>query len=98
MLRFGLHADSTRFAVLLDEFTESRPGIFMSNEINCLVLTRVSGKYVIVFETENAESEIVRVGDIDEIVVSEKTVRSDSPVGFRIVEVGFVERVRWECL
>ena len=97
-MRFGSHTDSTGFAVLFDEFSESRPSVFTSNKVDCLVLTRMSREYVIMFETENAESEIVRVGDVDEIVVSEKTVRCDSPVRFRIVEMGFVERVRWKCL
>jgi hypothetical protein len=37
----------------------------------------------------------MRVGDVDEIVVSEETIGSDSPERFRIVEMRFVERVRW---
>ena len=36
------------------------------------------------FASENTEPEIVIVGDVDEIVVSEITIRSDSPVRFGI--------------
>ena len=54
------------------------------NEFNSLVLTRVSGEYVIMFASENTEPEIVIIGDVDEIVVSEVTIGSDGPVRFGI--------------
>ena len=36
------------------------------------------------FASENTELEIVIVGDVDEIVMSEITIGSDGPVRFRI--------------
>jgi hypothetical protein len=44
----------------------------------------VSGEDVVMFATENSKPEIVRVGDVDEIVVTEVTIGIDGPVGFRI--------------
>ena len=76
-LGFRSHTRCTRLAIFLDKFTESRPAVVSSNEIYCLVLTRVSGKDMIVFMSENAESEIVRVSNVDQIVMTEKTVGSN---------------------
>ena len=59
MLRFGPHAHSTRLAILLDKFPETRPGIIPTNEFDCLVLTQMSRKYVIVLVMENTEMEIM---------------------------------------
>ena len=73
-LGFRLHTRCTRLAIFLDKFTESRPGVVSSNEVYCLVLTRVSGKDMIVLMSENAESEIIRVWNVDKVVVSEKTI------------------------
>jgi len=47
MLRFRMHTSSTGFAVFLDKRAETRPSILTMNEFKCLVLSRVSGKYVI---------------------------------------------------
>ena len=40
----------------------------MKNEIDCLVLTRMSRENVIVLMLENVEMKIVRIRDIDSIV------------------------------
>jgi hypothetical protein len=42
-LRFGLHASDTQFAKVLDMTTELQPGVFLANELEGLVLTKVSG-------------------------------------------------------
>ena len=47
----------------------------------------MSGEYVIMFATEDAESEIVIVGDVDEIVVSKITIGGDSPMGLWVLLV-----------
>jgi hypothetical protein len=46
---FRAHTSCTRLDVLLDEFTEARPGIIAADEVNCFVMTRVSKKYVVMF-------------------------------------------------
>ena len=43
LLGFRLHTSGTRFAVLLDEFTESGPSILATDEVNGFVLTGMSG-------------------------------------------------------
>ena len=43
LLGFCPHTSGTRFAILLDEFTESGPGILATDEVNGFVLTGVSG-------------------------------------------------------
>ena len=40
------------------------------------------------FATEDAESEIVIVGDVDEIVVLKISIGGDSPMGFQVFLVG----------
>ena len=40
---------------------------------------------MIVFVLKNFELEVIRVRDIDKIVMSEKAVRGDGPVGFWIL-------------
>ena len=44
----------------------------------------MSSEYVIMFASENMEPEIVIIGDVDEIVVSEIAIGNDGPVRFRI--------------
>jgi hypothetical protein len=53
----------------------------------------VTGEDVIVLVTEYAESEIIRVGDVDAIMMSEESIGVDRPVGFRIFEMCDVKRV-----
>ena len=48
-LGFGSHTSSTRLAIFLDKFMESRPSVFLSDEFNCLILARMTSKYVIMF-------------------------------------------------
>ena len=48
-LGFGSHTSSTRLAIFLDKFVESRPSVFSSDEFDCLILARMTSKYVIVF-------------------------------------------------
>ena len=64
-LRFCSHAGCAGLNILLYIFTESRPSVIPSDEINCLVLTGMSGKNVVVLIVENAESKVVCLGNID---------------------------------
>jgi hypothetical protein len=42
-LGFCSHASRTRLNVFLDEFTESRPSVIATDEVDGLALTRMSG-------------------------------------------------------
>ena len=74
-----MHTSRTRFAIFLDELTESGPGVVTKDHFYSLVLTGMSGEYVIMLVAENMETEVVRVRDINEVILTEKTIRSDGP-------------------
>ena len=96
-LGFGSHTSGARFNVFLDEFAESRPGIVATDEVNGLVLSRMSGKDVIVLVVENTEPEVIGVRNIDKVVMTEETIRSNGPAGLRFFLVGNVKRVVGKC-
>ena len=96
-LGFGSHASGARFDVLLDEFAESGPGIVATDKIDRLILSGVSGKDVVMLVAENAEPKVIRVRDIDEVIVTEEAVRSNGPTGLRFFLVGNVKRVIGKC-
>ena len=56
---------------------ESGPGIIAADEVHCLILTRMSGKDVVMLVAENLEPEVVGIGDVYETVMAEKSIRSD---------------------
>jgi hypothetical protein len=58
---FGFRAH-TSCTLLLYEFTETGPGIITADEVNCFILTRVSGKYVVMFVAENTEPRLLESG------------------------------------
>ena len=64
-LGFCSHACCAGLDILLYEFTESRPSVIPLDEINCLVLTGMSGKNVVVLIAENAELKVICLGNID---------------------------------
>ena len=64
-LRFSTHTSSTRFAILLDGVAESRPSIVSLDKTSCLVLSRMTGKYVIVLIAKNAEAKVGKIRNID---------------------------------
>ena len=74
---FGSHTSCTRFTILLDKFTESRPGIIAMDEVHCLILTGMSREDVVVLVAENSEPEVIGIRDIYETIVAEKSIRSD---------------------
>ena len=69
----------------------------MMDEVNGLILTRMSGEDMIMLVAEDLELEVVSVGNIDEVIMSEKTICSNGPLGLRILKVGNVERVGGDC-
>ena len=74
---FGSHTSCTRFTILLDKFTESRPGIIVADEIHCLILTRMSREDMVVLVVENSEPEVIGIGDVYETIMAEKSVGGD---------------------
>ena len=84
-LRFSSHTSHTIFAILLDKFAETEPSIIVANEVDGLILTEVSGEDMIMLVAENLELQVIGVGDIDEVIMAEKTVRSNSGV---LVQLG----------
>ena len=92
-----MHTSCTRLAIFLDKFAESRPGIVTTDEVTGLILTGMSGEDMIVLVAEDLEPEVVSVRNIDEVIMSEKTICSNGPSGLRILKVGNVERVGRKC-
>jgi len=64
-LRFRTHTSGTGLAVFLDEGVETRPSVLTINEFKCLVLTRVSRRYVIMSVLYYAETKSARIKNID---------------------------------
>ena len=76
-LGFCSHTSCTRFTIILDKFTESRPGIIAADEVHCLILTRMSREDMVVLVAENSELEVIGIRDVYETIMAEKSVRSD---------------------
>ena len=96
-LGFGSHTSGARFDVLLDKFTESRPGIVMTDEVNRLILSRVSREDMVMLVAEDVEPEVIRVRNVDEVIMAEESVRSNGPARLRFFLMGNVKRVVGEC-
>ena len=62
-----------------------------------LILTGMSGEDMVMLVAEDLEPEVVSVGDINEVIMCEKTICSNRPLGLRILKVGNVERVGGDC-
>ena len=96
-LGLSSHTGCTRLAIFLDKFVESGPGIVVTDEVNSLILTRMSREDMIMLVVEDSEPEVVSVGNIDEVIMSEKTICSNGPLGLRILKMGSIERVGGDC-
>ena len=96
-LGFGSHTSGARFDVLLDEFTESGPGIVTTDEVNGLILSGVSGEDMVMLVAEDTEPEVIRVRNIDEVIMAEESVRSNGPARLRLFLMGNVKRVIGKC-
>ena len=96
-LGFGSHTSGARFDVLLDKFVESGPGIVATDKVDGLILSGVSRKDMVMLVAENVEPEIIRVQNIDEVIVAEESIRSNGPARLRFFLVGNVERVIRKC-
>ena len=97
LLGLSSHTSCTRLAIFLDKFMESRTGIVVTDEVNGLILTRMSGEDMIMLVVEDSEPEVVSVRNINEVIMSEKTICSNGPSGLRILKMGNIERVSREC-
>ena len=53
-----MHTSSTRFAVLFDGFSKSRPGIISKNKTSGFVLTTMSRKYVIMLTMKDMKTKV----------------------------------------
>ena len=51
----------------------------MADEVDCFVLARVTREYVVMFVAEDAEAEVVGVGDVYEVVMAEESVCVNRP-------------------
>ena len=97
LLGLSSHTSCTRLAVFLDKFMESRPGIVAMDEVNGLILTRMTREDMIMLVAEDSELEVITVRNIDEVIMSEKTICSNGPLGLWILKVGNIERVGRDC-
>jgi hypothetical protein len=68
MLRLRLHAGNTQFAEDLDMLAELWPGVFPSNELKGLVLTKVSRQDMVMLVLEHTEVEIVDVRNVNVVI------------------------------
>ena len=57
----------------------------------------MTGKNVIVFESEYAKPEVIGVGNVYKIIITEETVGSDVVTRFRIVEMSNVKGIVRKC-
>ena len=96
-LGLSSHTSCTRLAIFLDKFAESGPGIVATDEVGGLILTGMSGEDMVMLVAEDSEPEVVSVGDINEVIMSEKTICSNGPSGLRILKMGKIERVGGKC-
>ena len=52
---------------------------------------------MIMLVVEDSEPEVVSLGNIDEVIMSEKTICSNGLSGLQILNMGNIERVGREC-
>ena len=95
-LGFSAHTSSTRLAILLNKVVHTRPSVLVLDKTNSLILTRVSSKYVVVLMTEDSETEVRGVGNVDMSIVEEITCIVNRPAGIRILQEGKVSGVSWK--
>src|ERR1700679_2372656 len=74
------HAGRARHHIFLDEFSESGPSIVAPDEVDSLILARVSGEDVVVFVLKHTEPKVVGVGDVDKVIVPEESIGGYYPI------------------
>ena len=67
-LRLGAHTSSTGFNIGLNRGSEFWPNIVLSNQINSLVLTEVSGEWAGMIVLQNSKPEVTHIRHIDVVV------------------------------
>ena len=83
-LGFGSHTCCAGLDILFDKFPESGPCIITTDEVDGLVLSGGSGKDVVMLMMENSESEVIRVRNVDEIILTEESIGTNGPTGLRL--------------
>ena len=87
-LWLGLHTGGAGLALVLNKGAEEWPSVVVTDKLKGFVLAKVSREQMVVFVEKNAESEIIGVGDVDSVLVSEESFRVSGPV-----RVGWVYEV-----
>ena len=59
MLWLGSHTGGAGLAVVLNEGTEERPSVVVTDELKGFVLAEVSGDWMVVFVEKDVESEVI---------------------------------------
>ena len=77
----GMLGGGTGVAEFLHKGPKVGPNIFLSDYCKGLVLSGMSGEDVIMVVLEDLESEVVCIGDINPIVMTEETTIIKCPVG-----------------
>jgi hypothetical protein len=73
--------------------TELQPGVFPANELEGLVLTKVSRQDMVMLVLEHTEAEIVDVRNINVVVKMEETISGARPAAFGVGQMGCYYRV-----
>ena len=60
----------TRPNIVLDKFTNKGPGVLPSYILQCLILTKMSHKDVVMVLLEDTESKVISIGNKDMVVKS----------------------------
>ena len=92
-LRFCSHTSSARLNIFLHKITESRPSVVTTDEVNGLILARVSREDMVMFVMENTEPEVVSIRNINEAVMAEKSVSGNGPTGLRFFRLSLVQGI-----
>ena len=68
MAGFGSETLYTGLAIIVDEVSDVGPRIFAMNEVQCLILTGVTGEDVVMLSLNDVQTEVLVVRDIDTFV------------------------------
>ncbi|EGN98741.1 hypothetical protein SERLA73DRAFT_73345 [Serpula lacrymans var. lacrymans S7.3] len=84
----GSGAGSAGLDVVLDKDLEPGPSIFLSDEFQGFVLTKMAGEGMIMLILEYSESEVTGIWDVEVVVLPEEAIGVSRPTGVVLREVG----------
>ena len=64
----GAGTGGARRDVVLDESTDTRPGILSADQVQRVGLAKMSGEWVVMFVPQDPQMEVIGVRDIDAVV------------------------------